>query len=162
VIAGLVERGVGPVERGVVRQSHVPRAQSVEGAELRQVVLDRDAPFDADQGGDLPRRDDPLDVGRRAGQLEVRAVALDHPHDQVDLLGDRPRGVRVLARDVDRPELRLDAPLAQPRQIGLATPEPLADVEPREGDVPLAPETPGEVVMAVEEHPRGVDPPRPF
>ena len=106
--------GVGPVEGGVVGQGHVPGAEAVERPELRQVVLDRDAPFDADQRGDLARLDDPLDVVGGTGQLEVVGVALDHPVDQVDLLGDGPRGVGMVAGDVDRPELGLEAPLAEP------------------------------------------------
>ena len=110
----------------------------------------------------MPALDDPLDVVGRERQLEVVGVALDHPVDEVDLLGDGPRGVRVLARDVDRPELGLDAPLAQPRDVGLARVEPLADVEPLERDVALVAEPPGEVVVAVEEQAGGVDLPGPL
>jgi hypothetical protein len=77
-------------------------------------------------------------------------------------VGDGPRGVRVFARDVDRPELRLDASLAEPRDVGLAGLEPAADVEPGERDVALGAEPPGEVVVPVEEQPRAMDQPRPF
>ena len=162
LVARHVERGVGPVEGGVVGQGHVPGSQAVERPELRQVVLDRDAPFDADQRGDLARTDDPLDVVGGTGQLEVVGVALDHPLDQVDLLGDGPRGVGMFAGDVDRPELCLDAPLAEPGEIGLAVREPAADVEPGEADVAIGAEPPGEVVVPVEEQSAGVDAPGPF
>ena len=51
-----------------------------------------------------------LDVVGGVRHREVVRVALDHPVDQVDLLDHGPRGVLVLARDVDRPELGLDPP----------------------------------------------------
>ena len=110
----------------------------------------------------LPACDDPLDVVGAYGQLEVVGVVLDHPVDQVDLLGDGARRVGVLAGDVDRPELGLDAPFAEPGDVGLAGVEPLREVELRQGDVAFGPQPPGQVVVAVEEHPRGVDLPGPL
>ena len=107
-------------ERDVVGERHVAGAELIEGAELGQVVLDRHAPLDPDQRRDLARLDDPLDIVGRIRHRQVVGIALDHPVDQVDLLGDGPRGVGMLARDVDRPELRLQAPLAHPGDIGLA------------------------------------------
>ena len=109
----------------------------------------------------MPDARDPLDVVGRVRHLEGVGIALDHPVDQVDLLGDGPRGVGMLAGDIDRPELGLDAPLAQPGDVGLARVEPPRQVELGEGEVPFGAQPPGKVVMAVEEHPRGVDLPRP-
>ena len=68
----------------------------------------------------------------------------------------------MLAGDVDRPELGLDAPLAESRDVGLAGIQPVREVELLEVEIPLGPQSPGEVVVAVEEHPGGVDLPRPL
>ena len=138
-------------------QGHVAGAQPVEGPELGQAVLDGHASLDADQRGDLAGADDPLDVVGREGQLQVVRVLRDQPMNQVDLLGDRPGGVGVLAGDVDRPELRLHAPLAEPGNVGLAGIEPLRQVELRQPHVPFRPQPPGQVVVAVPEHARGMD-----
>ena len=57
-----------------------------------------------------------------AVQASSRSLGIlrDQAMHQVDLLGDRPRWVRMLAGDVDRPELGLHAPLAKPGNVGLA------------------------------------------
>ena len=80
---------------------------------------------------------DPLDVVGGVGHLEGVGVSLDHAADQVDLLGDRPRRVRVLAGDVDRPELGLDAALAESGDVGLAGIQPVREVELLEVEIPL-------------------------
>ena len=141
---------------------HVARSQDVEGAELRQAVLDRHAALDPDQRRDLARAGDALDVIGGVRHLERVGIALGHPADQVDLLGDGPRRDRVLAGDIDRPELRLHAPLAEPGDVGLAGVEPSRQVELGQCEVSLGAEPPREVVVAVEEHPGGMDLLRPL
>ncbi len=110
----------------------------------------------------MPARGDALDVGGGVGHLEGVGIACDHPVDQVDLFGDGPRGVGMLAGDIDRPELSLDAPFAKPGNVGLAGVEPLRQVELLQREVALGAQPPGEVVVAVEEHPGGVDLPGPL
>ncbi len=63
----------------------------------------------------------------------------------------------MLAGNVDRPELGFDSSLAQAGNIGLARVESSRQVELGQGKVPLGPQPPGKIVMAVEEHPRGVN-----
>ena len=52
---GAIERGVGPVERHVVRERHVARAEVVVGAQRAERVLDRVAALDAEQRRDASR-----------------------------------------------------------------------------------------------------------
>jgi hypothetical protein len=70
--------------------------------------------------GDAAGFVDSDNVIRTAGEREVLGIGFDHALDHVDLL-DRlaDRGIASdLGRDVDRPELRADAPLMQPRHVG--------------------------------------------
>ena len=62
---------------------------------------------------------DPLDIGRRAGQLEHVGVARDHPVHEVDLFKRRADGGLPLVgdRNVHRPELSSDAAGPKPRNV---------------------------------------------
>ncbi len=104
--------------------------------------------------------DDALDVGRVVSQAEIIGVTLDHPLDEVDLLGDRSRRIRMVAGNIDRPELSLDAPFAQARNVGLTGIEALRQVELRECEIAVGAQPPWKVVVAVEEHAGGMDLPR--
>ena len=68
----------------------------------------------------------------------------------------------MFAGNVDRPELGLDAPVSEPGDVGLAGVESFREIELREPKVALGTKPPREVIMAVEEHPCGVDLSRPF
>ena len=120
VCLGIVVGGVGPVESRVVRQGHVTRPRRWKARSWARSSSIATPPSIPISEAILPVLDDALDVVGRVRHLEVVGIALDHPVDQVDLLGDGPRGVGMLARDIDRPELRLEAPLAEPGDIGLA------------------------------------------
>ena len=74
----------------------------------------------------LPDRTIRSTSSARIGQLEGVGIARDHAVDQIDLLGDGPGGVGVLAGDIDRPELGLEPSLAQPGDVGLSGIEPPA------------------------------------
>jgi len=113
-VPGRVVGCVGPVESRVVGQGHVACTKLMEGPELREAILDGHAPLDADQRGDLAGLGNALDVIGGPGEFRIGKVFLDQPMDQVDLLGDRPRGVLVLPGNVDRPELCLHSPFAEP------------------------------------------------
>ena len=63
-----VERGVGPVERHVVGQRHVARAEGVVGAQRAERVLDGVPALHAEEGGQPPMLDRALDVVRRRGR----------------------------------------------------------------------------------------------
>src|SRR2546422_6758023 len=88
---------------------------------FRSRVLDGVPALDADQTGDLPRFEVPLDVGRGAGHGEVTRILRAQPLDQVDLLERIHRRVRprVHRRDghVGRPELRPDPARAEFRDV---------------------------------------------
>jgi len=105
----------------------------MERPDLGEAVLDGHAPLDADQRGDLAGLDNALDVSGGQGKLQIGRVFLDQPMDQVDLLGDRPRGVLMLAGNVDRPELGFHSAFAEPGNVRLA------GVEPRHGCGDLLP-----------------------
>ena len=54
VVPGHIGGGIGPVERGVVRQRHVPGAQRIKCPELGEAVFNGHAPFDPHERRDLP------------------------------------------------------------------------------------------------------------
>ena len=128
-----VERGVGPVERDVVRERHVARAHVVVRAQQRERVLDRVSALEAEQRADLPRLEAGLDLVGGERPLEL-GILRDHAARDVDLL-ELHAGVAWLARhvairlvrriarlagDVDGPELRADVACFQAREIGHA------------------------------------------
>ena len=79
-------------------------------------------------------------------------IPLHEPVDEVDLLeglGDGEVAGEV-ARRVDRPELRADATLAQPWEVGRRRRDPPADVEAVEVAADLEPQLPRQVVVSVE------------
>ena len=82
--------GVGPRHVVAVGQGHVPGAERVHHAQRPERVVDRVAPFHAQQRGDPAGLDDALDVGGGARHLERIGVARDHAVHQVDLLEHRP------------------------------------------------------------------------
>ena len=119
-----VERGVGPVERHVVRERHVPRAERVVVAQRAQRILDGVPAFQPEQRPDLPRRERRADVGRGRSRDQRLGILRDHPARDVDLfeLHARIPRVAVLARDVHRPELatELAGPHSRRRRSGVA------------------------------------------
>ena len=66
----------------------------------------------------------------------------------------------MLARDEDRPELRLHAPIPQAGNVGVATIKPVPQIDPINRIRPLRPQLPGKVVVAVDQNPRLMDPKR--
>ena len=121
VVAGGVQRRVGPVEGHVVGQGHVAGAQIVVGPKRAERVLDGVAAFHAQQGGDAAALEAALDVVGGQGQRQAVGVARDHPASDVELL-QLHLGIPAvldLARDVDRPELGPHLALGQPGQVGV-------------------------------------------
>ena len=125
-------------------------------------AADRLAALGAEQAGDAAGGDDPVDVVGGAGETEDVRVRGDEPVDELDLL-ERRRHRLVpgqVARDVDRPELRADHPLAQSRQVGAQArlaPDEVDDVEPGEVAADPLAQLPRQVVVAVDERVRAQD-----
>ena len=128
VVLGLVGRAVGPGSVGEVRQRHVARSQRIHLAQHRQAAADRLTAFHADQRGDLARTHCLLNFGGAGGKAHVARIARDQALGDVDLLERRLHGLRPgqTGIDIDRPELRADMAPAQPREVGLHRPLPLA------------------------------------
>ena len=107
----------------------------------------------------LPARD-PLDVVRRAGHFEHVRIPRDHRLDDCDLL---ERGLQRLAFNpgagwhIDRPELRLDTALAQPRDIGVQGWAGCRDVQLLERRRTVLAQRPGQIVVPIDEHGRVVN-----
>ena len=118
---GGIERGVGPVQRDVVRQGHVPGAERVVGPEGAQRILDGVPALHAEERPQPPPFPSALDVIRRQREREPVRVPGDHPAGDVELLQLHPRVAAVLhlAIDIDRPELRADLALSQALEIGV-------------------------------------------
>jgi hypothetical protein len=152
-VARRVGGRIDPVDGLVVAERHVARAEIVEAAQEVQAVLDADATFDGDEGGDLALALGADDVGGPARGQEGVGMGRLHPPDQVDLLERRARRVRRRRRDERRPELRRDAAGDQPRNVGVPALPVL--VEPRLADVAarlgVAADHPGQIVVAVDE-----------
>src|SRR5262245_38090300 len=123
-----VERGVGPVERHVVRERHISGAHVVVLPEQRERVFDRVPTLETEQRSDVAARVARADRVRRERPLELR-VLLDYAPRDVDLLELHARvagraghyairGVRTvgaLAGNVDGPELSADVSLLETR-----------------------------------------------
>ena len=121
VMDRIVGRRIRPVVVLRMGEGHVAGAERMELAQRGRRIADLVAALDPDQRGDPPGFLDPADVGRGRGHLEPRRIAGDHPVDDVDLLERHPDRLVALqvGRDPDRPELRADAALLHPRQVGL-------------------------------------------
>ena len=119
VVARHIVRGVGPVQRHIVRERHVARAQFVVRAQGTQRILDRVPAFHAQQGTDLSLRIRLAHIGRRERGHEHVGIARDHALGDVDLLQLNARVARVahFAGDVHRPELSAHHPCAQTRDV---------------------------------------------
>ncbi len=120
VIFRIVGRAVGPFVVLEVGERHVARAELIELPQRGEAAADLVPALDADQRSDFAGLVDAHDVVRSSGEGEVVGIGFDQALDDVDLL-DRlaDRGVAGdFGRDVDRPELRPDAALVQPRHVG--------------------------------------------
>ena len=154
VVAGGVQRRVGPVEGHVVGQRHVAGAQIVVGAQRAKGVLDGVAALHAEQGGDAAPFEAALDVF--GGQRQRQAVGVtrhDAPGD-VELLQLHLGKATVLdlTRDIDGPELGPHLALGQPGQIGVpfgCLPQVVVQHVP--GSILALPDLPGQVVMSVDQ-----------
>src|SRR5262245_37352477 len=121
------------------------------------------APFDADEGGDLPRLADADDVVGRAGELEVVRIGLNESVNDVDLFEgelDARAGLARTRRHVSGPELRAYPSLAEPRNVRVQSLLRPADINRAERQVVLFAELVGEVVVPVHDQRLAVDRPR--
>jgi len=146
-------RSVGPVERHVMRERHVRRAEVAVGTQRAERILQRVTAFHAEQGRDAAAALDALHVVGGAGQLEDVGVLFDDPAGDVELLELHAgvAGIGVITRDINRPELCADSSGSQPRNISMPS-RARAEVVARRihaGDCVL-PDFPRQVVVAVE------------
>jgi hypothetical protein len=156
-----IERGVGPIERDVVRQRHVPNAQIVVRPKGTERVLDCVAAFEAKKRSELPLLEVVADVVGAQRQREPIGILRDDPPGDVDLLQLNPGVARVtiLARRVHRPELRADHSTLQAIEIRVPG-RVLAyvvriDVSPGDG---IFADAPGKVVVPVDQRRFAQDP----
>jgi hypothetical protein len=133
VVFGTVQRSVGPIERDVVRQRHVPRAEVIILAKQGKRILDRVPSLQSEQRADGAAREVLPNGTRRERPLQLR-VFRDHAPRDVDLLELHACVARraahgtlrfvgrvvALTGDVDRPELAADVSGFEPSQIGHA------------------------------------------
>src|SRR5262249_1779897 len=111
------------------------------------------AALDADEAGDLALFADAVNIIGRVGHLEDIGVPAGQAVDDVDLFEGLANDAAVLAcfrRHVDRPELRPDAALEQPGNVGLQPLLLLQQVDLAEGEIILTPQLPWQVVVAVD------------
>ena len=100
----------------------------------RQGTADRVPTLGPDERRDAPRCEDRLQLVGGAGETQLVAIPTDHLVDRVYLLQglDDRRAIGQRRRNPDRPELRADAPGAQPRQVGVRAAQALREVQPVE------------------------------
>ena len=148
-----VGRRVDPIERIGVSQGHVPRTEVIQPAQRRERVLDRMSTLDADQRGDFARSMDPLDVIGGEGNLQVVGITSHQPANEIDLF-ERDLGSLPFAHRFDRgvggPELRANAPFAEPRQVGIERGLRQGNIELVEAGITLGAQLPGEIVVSVD------------
>ena len=154
-MARTVQRGVGPVERHVVGQGHVPSTQVVIGPKRTEGILDRVAALHAEQGRDFLLLLRVYDVVGGEGEHQTIGIAGNHPARDVELLELHPGKPAVLdlPGDIDGPELCSDPTLGEAREIG----HPFArstEVIRRNvaGSAFGGSDFPGEVVMPVDQY----------
>jgi hypothetical protein len=152
-----VGRGVGPGGVLVVGEGEVAHAQSVQGAQRTEGVVDGVATLGSHQAPDPPAvgqgRVQPVGAGH---QDQVVGIPLDHQVDRVHLL--ERRGDRLLpgegAGDEHRPELSADSAGPEPRQVGVQLRLRAGDVDGGEVVGELA-HGPRQVVVTVHHQDRG-------
>ncbi len=145
--------GVRPGRVVVVGQREIANAQPVQGPQGRHRGADGVAPLGAQQGGDAPGGENLFHGAGRQRQAQLGREALDQLVDEVDLLQGLAHRVRVgqCRRDVDRPELCADPPLAQPDEVGLRRATAGGQVQRGEVVADGLPDGPGQVVVPIDQ-----------
>ena len=149
----LVGGRVGPRDVVVVGQRQVTDTQHVQHPQGCEGTTDGVATLSPDEGGDPPRREDRLQLVRGASESQPVAIPGDHLMDGVDLfqgLDDR-RAIGQRGGDPGRPELRADAAVPQPGQVGVRGGQALGKVQPVEVVARLLACLPREVVVSVDQ-----------
>ena len=166
-----VERRVGPIERDVVGERHVTRAQGVVGAEQIERVLNGVSALEAEHARNPAVSDRGMNGVRRRRPLELGIARHDAAGD-VDLLELHARvpgpagdgavrlvdGVGALTGDVHGPELSADVPRLEAREVGHArrAPTQVIGFDVHRVRLVLA-NAPGQVVVPVDDRLRGQD-----
>ena len=150
-MARRIGRRVDPVERLVVAGDQHARAGGAPDAQRRQRILEPDAAFDDDVGGNLAGLLCARKIGGAAGGQENVGMRRLDAMDDVDQLECRARGMRGAGRLERRPELRADFSRAHPRDVGVAL---LAHAREIVGDhiaarLTVLADHPGQIVVAV-------------
>jgi hypothetical protein len=154
LVPGFVGGGVGPVQGFGVRQRQVADAELIVGPQHAERIVDGVPALDADQRGDLAAFANIQDVLDAISHLEIVRIGPDEAVDHVDLLQcllDGGAGLARTHRDVGGPELRADAALAQPGNVGVQALLRPGDVNLLERQVGLHAVLPGQVVVAVDQ-----------